>query len=78
MSTEKKGYLAQMSLLGDGHKARYFDSIEEARIWLLPNGGGTIKKRNAGVMYGIGDGSDRVVFDPPLRVWGEIEEVVVG
>lgn len=77
MSKKKKSYFAQMSLLGEGPKSKHFDSIEDARIWLQVNGGGTIKKRNAKVIYASGSGLGRVVYDPPLRVWGEVEEVVV-
>ena len=75
MSRKRKAYFAQMSLLGDGHKSKHFDTLEGARAWLLENGGGTVKKRYAEVIHASGHDLGRVVFDPPLRVWGTVEEV---
>jgi hypothetical protein len=72
----KKPYFAQTALCGPaGHKAKYFDKIEDARVWLSDNGGGSIKKRNAATVYASGFGLGRVEYDPPLRVWGVVEEV---
>lgn len=70
----RKPYFAQTSC-GESHRSKHFDTIEEARVWLLGNGGGTIKKCHAQIIHASGYGLGRVVFDPPLRVWGEIEEV---
>lgn len=77
MTSRKKPYFAQMSLLGDGHRAKHFDTIEEARSWLSEHGGGSIKKRYAKVIHASGEGLGRVVFTPSLRVWGVVEEVGV-
>ncbi|MEQ8995374.1 MAG: hypothetical protein RID53_02585 [Coleofasciculus sp. B1-GNL1-01] len=63
----KKPYFAQNNKLdGFNHRAKYFWTLEEARNWLKSEGGGTIKKRNAGVVYS---------FDTPIRVWAGIEAV---
>jgi hypothetical protein len=71
----KRPYFCQNNILGKGHKSRYFANIEDARQWLSGNGGGTIKKRNHKIIHASGYGLGRVVFGPPLRVWGEIETV---
>lgn len=56
-------------------RCKYFDTIEECRDWLRSNEGGTIKQRNGLTLYSRGYGLGRVVFDPPVKVWSEIEEV---
>lgn len=67
---KKKPFFCQNAILGTGHKAKYFDTLEDARQWLSQNGGGTIKKRNAGIV--------RDPFIGDLRVWGVIEEVAAA
>jgi hypothetical protein len=67
---KKKPFFCQNTIPGAGHKAKYFDNIENARQWLLENGGGTIKKRNAGIM--------RDPFIGEIRGWSIIEEVAAG
>ena len=69
----KKRYFAQIKSSDPKlHRAKYFDFFDDAKEWLEQNGGGTVKKRNAGVVHSSGMGLGRVVFDPPLRVWKEI------
>lgn len=45
MSAKRKRFFAQTAQLGQGHKARHFHELEEARLWLRENGGGTISDR---------------------------------
>ena len=71
--SKKKPYFAQNKhtdpLL---HRAKYFDTLDEAKDWLKEQGGGTVKQRNAEVVSSSGCGLERVDFEPLLRVWGEI------
>jgi hypothetical protein len=69
MGKKKKPYFAQTSSFDPKlHRAKHFLVIEEAIEWLLSMGGGTVKKRNAGVVRepGLQD----------IRVWGVVAEVV--
>ena len=62
--TRKKPYFAQNNKLDAyNHRSKYFWTLEEAEAWLKSEGGGTVKKRNAKVVY---------VFGEPIRVWGEV------
>ena len=63
---KRKPYFCQNTIFGDGHKAKYFDDLESAKAWLKEQGGGTIKKRNAGV---IND-----PFIGEIRTWGEVSQ----
>lgn len=63
---KKKQFFAQDNNKNNAHRAKYFHTLEEATAWLETRGGGTVKKRNAGVVY---------VFDQPIRVWGEVAKV---
>jgi hypothetical protein len=66
---KKKPYFCQNAVLGNGHKAKYFYDLIEARNWLMANGGGTIKQRNVGIAN-----------DPyigKISVWGVIETVTI-
>jgi hypothetical protein len=79
-STLKEGpneatLFCQTNTVGRGHKSRHFSNIEETRKWLAENGGGTMPRRNRKVISASGHGLGRVVFDPHLRVWGEIATV---
>lgn len=68
-----KDYFAQSNKCDAfNHRAKHFHTFEEAKAWLDEQGGGTIKKRNAKVIYASGYGLERVEFNPPLRVWGEV------
>lgn len=50
----KKPFFAQMDDLNPkAHRAKYFDSQQEARKWLATQGGGTIRHRRRGE-YGWG------------------------
>ncbi len=61
---KKKPYFAQNNKLDAyNHRSKYFWTLEEAEAWLKSEGGGTVKKRNAKVVY---------VFGEPIRVWGEV------
>lgn len=65
---KRKPYFAQNSICNAfDHRAKYFYDLDEARCWLKENGGGSIKKRNAGIV--------RDPFIREIRVWGVIEEV---
>jgi hypothetical protein len=65
--SKKKQFFAQNNKLDAfNHRAKNFWTIEEAEEWLKTEGGGTVKKRNAGVVY---------VFGEPVRVWGEVLNV---
>lgn len=66
--TKRKNYFAQNSYLDNRHRAKHFWTLKEAEEWLKNNGGGTVKKRNAGVAQ---------VFGEPVRVWGEVLNVEV-
>lgn len=59
------------------HHARRFDDLDSAREYLRKHGGGTIQERNAKVIYSSRLGLSKVVFDPPLRTWGDIEVIGV-
>jgi viroplasmin and RNaseH domain-containing protein len=75
---KQKPFFCQNNILGPtGHKAKHFDTLEEARAWLAENGGGSIKKRNALVIRHSGGSwlQGGVDFDPPLRTWGVVETV---
>jgi len=64
----EKPYFAQNDICDAfNHRAKYFHTIEEARTWLAANGGGTIKKKGAGVVH------DPFVGD--IRVMTEVERV---
>ena len=69
---KKKPFFAQTPP-GKDHKASYFHTLDEARVWIAQNGGGTIKMRDAGTIHSGGSGLGRVSFDPPLKVWRTIE-----
>jgi hypothetical protein len=69
---KKKPFFAQLPP-GNDHKVRYFHTLDEARVWIAQNGGGSIKMRVAGTIDSSGDGLGRVSFDPPLKVWRTIE-----
>ena len=69
---KKKRFFAQIPP-GKDHKAHYFHTLDEARVWIAQNGGGTIKMRDAGKIHSGGSGLGRVSFDPPLKVWRTIE-----
>lgn len=70
---KRKDYFAQNKHCDPKlHRAKHFDTFEEAKVWLDEQGGGTIKKRNAEVIHSGGYGLERVDFVPPLRVWGEV------
>lgn len=63
---KKKQYFAQNKHLDPKlHKAKYFYTLDEAKIWIDEQGGGTIKKRNYRTMYVLGE---------PIKIWGEIYE----
>ncbi|MGD1714490.1 hypothetical protein [Hydrocoleum sp. CS-953] len=65
--SKKKPYFAQNNKLDPyDHGAKYFWTLEEAEAWLRSENGGTVKKRNAEVVY---------VFGEPIRVWGEVLKV---
>lgn len=65
--SKRKPFFAQNNKLDAfNHRAKYFWTLEEAESWLKLEGGGTIKKRNAGVVY---------VFDEPVRVWKDVSHV---
>jgi hypothetical protein len=76
MSKTKRPYFCQTDATGAAHKSKYFADIDEAREWLREHGGGTIKKKNAGVIRASGHGLGRVEFDPPLRVYAVVETVI--
>jgi hypothetical protein len=63
---KRKPYFCQTDL-GINHKAKYFQDIDEARKWLSENGGGTIKKRGAGI---IND-----PFIGEIKVWCIVDNV---
>ncbi len=64
---KKKQFFAQNNKLDAfNHKAKHFWNIKEAEEWLKSVGGGTIKKRNAGVVY---------IFGESIRVWKDIKDV---
>gem|GEM_PF-1854689 len=64
---KKKQFFAQNNKLdGFNHRAKYFWTLEEAEDWLRTEGGGTVKKRNAGVVN---------VFGEEIRVWKDIADV---
>jgi hypothetical protein len=63
----RASYFAQNQILGRGHKAKTFRDLDAAREWLKRNGGGTIKRRNAGVIHDP--------FIGRIRTWGVIEEI---
>ena len=62
-------------------KRRYyekrFDSLDSAREYLRKREGGTIQERTAKVIHSREYGLSKVVFDPPLRTWGDIEVIGV-
>jgi hypothetical protein len=65
--SKKKQFFAQNNKLDAfNHRAKHFWSMEEAEEWLRTEGGGTIAKRNADVVYVLGD---------PIRVWGVVKNV---
>jgi hypothetical protein len=70
--SKKKRFFAQTPP-GKGHQARHFHTLDEARVWVAQNGGGSIKMRNAGSIHSVGHGFERVIFNPPLKVWRTIE-----
>ncbi len=73
MAKKRKKYFAQNRHYDPKfHRAKHFTTLQEAITWIEEQGGGTVKKRNAGVIHGSGYGLGRVEFDPPLRVWGEV------
>lgn len=75
MKTKKKNFFAQTyNCDPKQHKAAYFYTLDEAKTFVNQHGGGTVKRRNAKVIYSSGYGLGRVDFDPPLRVWGEVYE----
>ncbi len=48
----RKKFFAQNSYSAPKlHRAKYFHTQEEARVWLAANGGGTIKERGASRVY---------------------------
>lgn len=63
---KRKPYFCQTTL-GINHKAKYFYEIDNARKWLSENGGGTIKKRGAGVV--------NYTFIGKIRTWGIVENI---
>lgn len=64
----KRPYFAQNDICDAfNHRAKYFHSIEEACTWLAANGGGTISKRDAGIV--------RDSFVGDIRVMAVIERV---
>lgn len=69
---KKKQFFAQTPP-GKDHKAHYFHTLDEARVWIAQNGGGTIKMRDAGTIHSGGSSLGTVNFDPPLKVWRTIE-----
>jgi len=58
--SKKKLFFAQTHL-GPNHAAKYFWTLEEATEWLKERRGGTVKKRNSGVVHGP--------FAGEIRVW---------
>ena len=65
--SKKKQFFAQNNKLDAfNHRAKHFWTLEEAEEWLKNEGGGTIKKRNAHVVYVCGES---------IRVWGEVKDV---
>lgn len=74
---KKKRFFAQTPP-GKDHEAHYFNTLDEARVWIAQNGGGTIKMRHAGTIHSSGRGLERVSFDPPLKVWRKIETWPAG
>ena len=64
--TRKKPFFAQDNNQHPDHRAAYFWTIKEAEDWLKNRGGGTIKKRGAGVTCVMGE---------PIRTWGEVKNV---
>lgn len=52
MSRRRKRFFAQNAILtATGHRARYFDDLDAAVAWLRARGGGTVKRRGAGVAH---------------------------
>ena len=71
--SKKKPYFAQMANCDPKfHRAKHFDTFDEAKAWLDEKGGGSIKKRNAEVIHSLGYGLARVDFDKPFRTYKEI------
>lgn len=66
MSKQKPFFAQNNKLDAFNHRAKYFWTLEEAECWLMSEDGGTVKKRNASVVY---------VFGEPVRVWGEVKNV---
>lgn len=64
--SKRKSYFAQNKHLDPKlHKAKYFNTLDEAKVWIEEQGGGTIKQRNVRTIYVLGE---------PIKVWGEIYE----
>lgn len=64
---KNKPYFAQNNKCdATNHRAKYFNTLEEAKVWLEEQGGGTIKQRNTRTIH---------VFGKPLQVWGEVCEI---
>jgi len=64
--SKRKNFFAQDNQSHPNHRAKYFYTKEEAEQWLKERGGGTIKRRNGGVVYVGGE---------PVPVWWEISHV---
>jgi hypothetical protein len=69
---KKKRFFAQIPP-GKDHKAHYFHTLDETRVWIAQNGGGSIKMRDAGTIHSGGSDLGKVSFDLPLKVWRTIE-----
>ena len=63
----KKNYFAQNSYNDNRHRSKGFWTLEEAEEWLKNNGGGTVKERNAAVVYDC--------FCGFIRGWGEVSHI---
>jgi hypothetical protein len=67
MAKKKPDFAQNNKLDGFNHRSKHFWTLEEAEKWLKEQGGGTVKKRNAGVFY-INGGD-------PTRTWADVLEV---
>jgi hypothetical protein len=58
---------------GQDNKASYFHTLDEARVWIADNGGGSIKMRDTGAINSGGIGLGKADFEPPSKVWHTLE-----